>query len=187
MRRGGPGGSIVVMTNATALLRPAPGAAAIVAPDRRAIAARWAMPVRFAAVGASGYAINVAAYALLLHAAGLDYRVAGAGAFLAAVANNFGWNRRWTFHARGGRAARQAARFLTVSVLTLALTLAALSVLVGPAGIAAVPAEAVATVAVTPLGFTANRLWVFAPDTGSSADHLGSSGACRGQRSSRDD
>jgi hypothetical protein len=48
MRQAGPGGSVLVMTNATAPLRPAPSAAAIVAPDRRALAARQAMPVRFA-------------------------------------------------------------------------------------------------------------------------------------------
>lgn len=32
-----------------------------------------------------------------------------------------------------------------------------------PVGIANIPAEALATMAMTPLGFTANRLWALAP------------------------
>jgi hypothetical protein len=39
-----------------------------------------------------------------------------------------------------------------------------LLVLAGPGGIAKIPAEALATMAMTPLGFTANRLRAFAPE-----------------------
>lgn len=75
------------------------------APDPHAPAARGAMPVRFAAVGVTGYAINVAVYALLLHGGGVGYQASGAGTFLAEVTNNLGWKRRWTFRAHGGRPA----------------------------------------------------------------------------------
>src|SRR4051794_41756809 len=52
--------------------------------------------VRFCAVGASGYAVNLAVYAALL-VAGLHYVAAAAIAFLVAAASNYLWNRTWTF------------------------------------------------------------------------------------------
>ncbi len=51
---------------------------------------------RFCAVGASGYAVNLAVYAALL-AAGLHYLAAAAVAFLVAAASKYAWNRAWTF------------------------------------------------------------------------------------------
>lgn len=161
-----PDGIVVVMTNYTIARRepPASTGAAVPAPGRRLLAPHWAMAARFVTVGASGYAVNVATFTLIVHATAAGYRTAGAIAFLTAVVNNFAWNRRWTFRARGGRAVSQAARFLAVSLCVLVLTLALLSVLAGPAGIATIPAEALATMAMTPLGFTATRLWAFVPE-----------------------
>ena len=66
--------------------------------------ANWLALVRFALVGASGYVVNLAVFALAVHALGFDYRVAAVLAFLVAVTNNFVWNRRWTFAARDGHA-----------------------------------------------------------------------------------
>jgi putative flippase GtrA len=118
---------------------------------------------RFAIVGCSGYAVNVLTFALILHLTGGQYRVAGAGAFLVAVVNNFLWNRHWTFHAADCPTGRQAARFITVSVSTLVLTLLLLTLLISVAGIGNLPAEALATIAMTPLAYLLNRRWTFAP------------------------
>jgi putative flippase GtrA len=120
------------------------------------------MATRFAIVGCSGYAINLAMFALIVRLTTAEYRLAGAGAFLAAVANNFLWNRHWTFHAADGARSRQAARFFTVSLFGLGFTLLLLTVLISDAGVAKVPAEALATVAMTPLAYIANRRWTFA-------------------------
>lgn len=122
----------------------------------------WLQLVRFAAVGGSGYVVNLATFALLVHAANLDYRLAATGAFLVAVTNNFLWNRRWTFRARAGHRNTQAARFLTVSVVAFGFNLAILWLLHGHLGVAEVPAQAVAIVAATPLSFIGNKLWSFA-------------------------
>ena len=100
---------------------------------------------------------------MILHLTSADYRLAGIGAFLIAVVNNFLWNRHWTFGAGDGARGRQAARFFTVSLSTLGLTLVLLTVLISVAGIANLPAEALATVAITPLAYHANRRWTFAP------------------------
>lgn len=119
--------------------------------------------VRFALVGAGGYVVNLVTFALLVHGAGIDYRAAAVLAFLVAVANNFAWNRRWTFRAVGPGAVRQAGRFLAVSTLAAGLGLAILTALVDGLHLEAVAAQAIAIVAVTPLSFLANRRWTFAP------------------------
>ena len=126
--------------------------------------AAWLQLLRFAAVGASGYVVNLVVFALALHGAGADYRVAAVAAFGVAVSNNFLWNSRWTFRAEAGRVdstRHQAARFLVVSVSAFVAGLGLLTVLVEVAGVAELPAQAVAIVAVTPFSFLANKLWSF--------------------------
>ncbi len=124
--------------------------------------AAWLQLVRFALVGASGYVVNLAVFATLVHAAGADHRLGATGAFLVAVANNFVWNRRWTFRARAGRRRHQAARFLAVSFAAFLLGLGLLHLLVEDAGLSEVPAQALAIVLATPLSFLGNKLWSFA-------------------------
>jgi dolichol-phosphate mannosyltransferase len=123
--------------------------------------ANWLQLVRFALVGASGYAVNLAIFAASVHLAGIDYRVAAVLAFLVSVANNFWWNRHWTFDARSGHAGFQAARFLTVSVVAFLFSYAMLLALVEWGGLPEVLAQAVAIVAATPLSFLGQKLWSF--------------------------
>ena len=120
--------------------------------------AAWAQLLRFCVVGASGYVVNLAVFAALVHPAG--HRGAAVAAFLVAVTNNFLWNRRWTFAAGDGHAGFQAARFLVVSLGAFVFALAVLEALVA-AGMPAVPAQAAAIVAATPLNYLGNRLWSF--------------------------
>lgn len=116
--------------------------------------------VRFCAVGASGYAVNLVVYAALL-AAGLHYLAAAAIAFLFAAASNYVWNRTWTFRTSDAPVLGQGARALTVSALSLgANQLFLLAFVSGGAGHLA--AQAVAIVLATPLSFAANKLWAFA-------------------------
>jgi dolichol-phosphate mannosyltransferase len=117
--------------------------------------------VRFATVGASGYVVNLAVFAALVHGAGVDYRVAATGAFLVALTNNFAWNRIWTFRARDGHAGFQAARFFVVSAAAFAFNLVVLYALVEGASAPEVPAQALAIAAATPLNFLGNKLWSF--------------------------
>jgi len=123
----------------------------------------WLQLLRFGVVGVSGYVVNLAVFALALNSGGMSYLLAATVAFLAAVSNNFLWNRRWTFkrdeHHRPVH--HQAARFLTVSVVAFLVGLGLLAALVEGAGMPEVPAQAVAIVAVTPLSFLANKLWSF--------------------------
>jgi putative flippase GtrA len=123
--------------------------------------ANWLQLVRFGAVGVLGFVVNLAVYTLLVHNAGLEYRVASVVAWMVAVANNFFWNRHWTFDAREGVAHHQAMRFLLVSVVTEAISLLALTLLVESGGLSKVPAQAIAVAAATPLSFLGNKLWSF--------------------------
>lgn len=115
--------------------------------------------LRFCAVGASGYAVNLAVYTALL-AAGLHYLASAAVAFLVAAASNYLWNRTWTFRASDSPVLGQGARALVVSALSLGANQLFLVVLVG-AGAGHLAAQAAAIALATPFSFAANKLWAF--------------------------
>jgi dolichol-phosphate mannosyltransferase len=123
--------------------------------------ANWLQLVRFGLVGGLGFIVNIAVYTLFVHGVGVDYRVASVAAWIVAVANNFVWNRHWTFDAREGVAHHQAMRFLAVSLVAEAISLLLLTVLVEAGGLSKVPAQALAVAAATPLSFLGNKLWSF--------------------------
>jgi putative flippase GtrA len=120
--------------------------------------AHWAQAVRFAAVGASGYGVNLLVYSAALQA-GLDFRLAATFSFIVAAASNYTWNRIWTFRATG-KVSVEAPRFLAVSVLALAANVSVLGTLVA-LGATHLQAQAAAILLVAPLSFLANKHWSF--------------------------
>ena len=122
----------------------------------------WEQLVKFCAVGATGYVVNLAVYTLLLDAVGLHYISAAVGSFIVAVTNNYLWNRLWTFRAQRGGVAYQGMRFLIVSTLALLANLVVLQILV-TLGVGEVVGQAIAIVLVTPVNFVGNKLWSFGP------------------------
>lgn len=120
----------------------------------------WVQLAKFSAVGATGYAVNLAVYSSLLRGAGIHYLGAAACSFLVAVANNYTWNRLWTFRGQRGHFAYQGLRFLIVSVVALGANLLVLHLLVG-IGLGKIAAQALAIILVTPLNFLGNKLWSF--------------------------
>ena len=120
----------------------------------------WIQLIKFGAVGASGYAVNLVVYELARSVFEIHYLTAAVIAFCFAVTNNFLWNRYWTFKARDGHAGFQAARFFVVSLLALAFNLVVLKLLVN-AGVNEFYAQAIAIVCATPLNFVGNKLWSF--------------------------
>jgi putative flippase GtrA len=116
--------------------------------------------LRFCAVGASGYAVNLAVFAALLET-GVHYLAAAAGSFVVAAASNYVWNRIWTFRTRHVRVLRQSIRALLVSALSLGANQLFLVALVG-AGAPHLAGQAAAIALVTPFSFVANKLWAFA-------------------------
>ena len=120
----------------------------------------WVQLGKFCAVGASGYVVNLAVYTALIKWAGLHYLAAAVVSFLVAVANNYWWNRHWTFVGTRGHFAYQGMRFAVVSLVALGANLVVLRVLVA-LGVGKVVAQAIAIIAVTPLNFLGNKLWSF--------------------------
>jgi putative flippase GtrA len=120
----------------------------------------WEQLAKFCAVGATGYVVNLLVYTFLLDVVGLHYLVAAVGSFLVAVANNYWWNRHWTFRVERGHMGAQGLRFLVVSTLSLVANLVVLHTLV-TVGVGEIFAQAIAIVLVTPLNFVGNKLWSF--------------------------
>lgn len=115
---------------------------------------------KFCLVGASGYVVNLSVYALLVRGFDVHYMTAAVCSFVAAVANNYLWNRLWTFRGERGHFYYQGLRFLLVSWCALAANLLVLRVLVG-LGLDEITAQAIAIVLVTPVNFIGNKLWSF--------------------------
>jgi putative flippase GtrA len=120
----------------------------------------WQQLGKFCVVGAVGYLINLAVYDALLHE-GVHYLVAATCSFLVAVTSNYTWNRVWTFRELRGHFGVQGMRFFVVSLAALGANLFVLHLLIAQGGLAKLPAQAVAIVAVTPLNFVGNKLWSF--------------------------
>ena len=116
--------------------------------------------MKFCIVGASGYVVNLVVYVALLDGANLQYRLAATGSFLAAVTNNYLWNRLWTFRHDRGHFGYQGLRFLVVSAIVYVANLAILTALV-ELGAGKIVSQAIAIVLVTPFNFIGNKLWSF--------------------------
>jgi dolichol-phosphate mannosyltransferase len=121
----------------------------------------WIQLAKFGVVGASGYVVNLAVYALLLKQAHLHYLLAATGSFLVAATNNYAWNRLWTFRHQRGHVAYQGLRFLIVAAIAYVANLGLLLGLVEILSVGKIVSQAVAIVLVTPLNFIGNKLWSF--------------------------
>ena len=118
----------------------------------------WVQLAKFCTVGASGYAVYLGVYTILL---GLGAHVAAAIAFVISAANNYWWNRHWTFRGQRGHFAYQGARFFTVSVAAFAVNQLWLAVFLDWFGWGKIVSAAIAILSVTPLNFLGNKLWSF--------------------------
>jgi putative flippase GtrA len=121
----------------------------------------WLQLIKFCAVGASGYVVNLSVFAVCVEVLDLHHLVAATLAFVVAVTNNFWWNRHWTFRAGSGHAGFQAARFFTVSVAAFLFAALVLELLVSVVGLPKLLSQAIAIVVATPLNFIGNKMWSF--------------------------
>ena len=120
----------------------------------------WLQLLTFCIVGATGYVVNLAVFTLLVTGFDAHYLLAATCSFLVAVANNYTWNRRWTFRHQRGHYGYQGMRFFVVSTIALCANLLVLHTLV-KAEPREIAAQAIAIVLVTPLNFLGNKLWSF--------------------------
>ena len=115
---------------------------------------------RYIVVGACGYVLAMALYAGEI-AAGVDPYVAVPPVFVANGLFNFFLNRHWSFPASGLPLRKELRRFCVVALGSLAVNYTSLYLLHDVAGVAAVPAQAVAIAIATPVGFLGTKLWSF--------------------------
>jgi putative flippase GtrA len=120
--------------------------------------ANWIQLLKFGVVGASGYAVNLTVYALLL---GIGAHRAAAVSFVVSAANNYWWNRHWTFADQKGHFALQGVRFFVVAAAAFLVNQLWLFVFLDWFGWGKIVSQALAIVLVTPLNFLGNKLWSF--------------------------
>ena len=120
--------------------------------------------VKFGIVGASGFLVNLVIFTLLQrvvpnHTAAGPYYAIYSIAFLSGGVSNYFLNRIWTFRSTG-HAGKEAAQFLTVSVLALVVGLV-VSSLVAPALGHGHKTWFIATLSGIVVNFFVNKYWTF--------------------------
>ncbi|GAC1660130.1 MAG: GtrA family protein [Candidatus Elarobacter sp.] len=120
--------------------------------------------VKFGIVGASGFAVNLVIFTLLQrvvpnHTAAGPYYAIYSLAFLAGGVSNYFFNRIWTFRSTG-HAGKEAAQFLSVSVLALLVGLV-VSYLVAPLYGHGHKTWFLATLSGIVINFFVNKYWTF--------------------------
>jgi len=118
----------------------------------------WIQLAKFGVVGASGYVVNLAIYAALL---GIGPHSALAVSFVVSAANNYWWNRHWTFAHAKGHFGYQGMRFFIVSAVAFAATQFWLFIFLDWIGWGKIVSAAIAIILVMPLNFVGNKLWSF--------------------------
>jgi dolichol-phosphate mannosyltransferase len=118
----------------------------------------WIQLVKFGIVGASGYVVNLLVFAALLS---WGAHVAAAISFVVAAANNYWWNRHWTFVRQKSHIGAQGARFFIVSLAAFAVNQLWLVLFIDLLHWRKVASQAIAIILVTPLNFLGNKLWSF--------------------------
>jgi len=118
----------------------------------------WVQLAKFGIVGLSGYVIYIGIYAALL---GIGAHLAAAVAFVVSAANNYWWNRHWTFAHAKGHFGYQGMRFFVVSAIAFGANQFWLFVFLDWIGWGKIVSAAIAVICVTPLNFIGNKLWSF--------------------------
>lgn len=118
--------------------------------------------IKYCMVGASGFAVNLVVYSLLVENVKMHYLAGATISFTVAVTNNFVLNKYWTFGNPQGDTFTQAGRFIVVSVSSLLLNLLVLRLLIEDFGVSnKIYAQSLAIALVTAFNFVGNKLWSF--------------------------
>ena len=119
-----------------------------------------ARPVRFLVVGAAGYGVNLAAFAVLV-AAGVRYLAASVASYLVSNALMYLGNRYFTFRLGHEGFWAAYARYMIVGLVVAAMNAAVLAVLVEGLGLDETLAQALSLLAVTPPAYVLFKRWTF--------------------------
>jgi putative flippase GtrA len=120
--------------------------------------ARIAQLARFCIVGLTCYTANILALAALCELLGMHYVVAYILVFFMGNALGYWLNKRFTFGVRTGLDRASMVRYQLVNLVMLAISTAALHVLVESAHVQYLAATAIVAAVNAPAGFMAHRL-----------------------------
>jgi putative flippase GtrA len=121
---------------------------------------RAARPARFLVVGAAGYVVNVATFALLV-GAGMKYVPASAVSYLVSNALMYLGNRYFTFRLGHGGFWAAYLRYILVGLVVIAMNAAVLTVFVEGLGLDETLAQALSLLVVTPPAYFLFKRWTF--------------------------
>jgi putative flippase GtrA len=113
-------------------------------------------------VGGCGYLLAIACYAAAT-TIGVPAYPAVAMVFALNGAFNFTLFRLWAFPQSGRAVHSELRRFGAVAIASLAVNYSIFALLYSAIAMPALPAQAIAIVVATPVGFVANRMWSFQP------------------------
>jgi len=119
-----------------------------------------AQPVRFLVVGAAGYGVNLAAFAVLV-AAGVRYLSSSVASYLVSNSLMYLGNRYFTFRLGHEGFWAAYARYMIVGLVVVAMNAAVLAVLVEGLGLDETLAQALSLLAVTPPAYVLFKRWTF--------------------------
>jgi putative flippase GtrA len=117
-------------------------------------------PAKFVLVGAAGYAVNLAAFALL-YAAGVAYLATSIVSYFFANSLMYLGNRYFTFGLGHQGFWGAYLRYVGVGVVVAGLNAALLALLVEVGALHATLAQAISLLALTPIAFVLNKRWTF--------------------------
>jgi len=87
------------------------------------IKSNWKYFIKYAIVGVGGTIIDIGGFAALLRFTSITRFPAATISFIAAVINNYTWNKVWTFHDHQKAIGKQFVVFFLVSIVGLGLNL----------------------------------------------------------------
>lgn len=117
--------------------------------------------VKYCIVGVAGTSIDVVVLFLLVRFATLPLLIATTISFLAAVVNNFYFNKQWTFRNTSRNYRKLFIKFFIVSVVGLLITLLSMRTLVFGLGVWYIASKLMTSVLVMLWNFLANNIWTF--------------------------
>lgn len=117
-------------------------------------------PVKFLLVGAGGYLVNLAAFALL-YTVGVRYLIASIGSYALSNALMYLGNRYFTFGLGHDGFWSAYLRYVVVGGVVAGLNALALALLVEIAGLHPTLGLAISLLIVTPVAFVLNKRWTF--------------------------
>jgi putative flippase GtrA len=116
--------------------------------------------LKYCMIGVSGVVVDFLLYCLMVQILNWDYQLANFISASAGIANNYWWNRKWTFQSKDHPWARFM-RFYSVGVFGLGLSAGLLYLLIEQAGLGEVWAKVICLMIVVLFQYNLNKRYSF--------------------------